>query len=74
MSLQVIPVRTTAPNPRRQRIQEARQRSAIWLALGDESADRGRHATAQYCFTKSAEWLRIANELHSGNQPLPRIP
>jgi hypothetical protein len=45
------------------RILEAEERSANWLAKGNEYAEKGAKAKADYCYERSASWLMRANKL-----------
>lgn len=45
---------------------EAEVRCSQWLAEGNEAEERGDHAKAEKCFSKSQYWLDRYNKL-SGN-------
>lgn len=47
----------------RQRILDAEERSANWLAKGNEYAEKGESAKSEYCYDRSASWLLTANKL-----------
>ena len=42
---------------------DAEDRSARWLAKGNEYKEHGNKAKAEECYSKSAVWLMKANEL-----------
>lgn len=47
----------------REKIIEAEQRGAHWLAEGNEAEERGNTVKAERCFAKAQHWLDRYNKL-----------
>lgn len=54
---------TTTREAKRRRAIEAEERSAHWLARGNEFEEKGQRGKADQCYEKSARWIMRANKL-----------